>query len=162
MQTLYEWDFNGRPKIDVITLLRDNVKQFAPDFSDEGFSETIIHGVLDHQTDIDETITHYAPEWPLEQITIVDRNILRLGVFELQFSPDVPPKVAINEAIEEAHEVVCRQPADTVAVGVAHPSVVRAQEAHEVVCSETSHGVAVNRALNVHTDRWRRRGTAGA
>lgn len=102
MQTLYEWDFNGRKPIDVAQLLSNNLKEFAPDFSDDGFSGLLIQGVLDHIDDIDATITKYAPEWPLEQITIVDRNILRIGVFELKFSPDVPPKVAINEAIEVA------------------------------------------------------------
>jgi N utilization substance protein B len=102
MQTLYEWDFNGRSHPDIVGLLHDNFKQFAPDFSDDGFSEVIIRGVMDHLDDLDATITKYAPEWPLEQITIVDRNVLRIGVFELKFSPDVPPKVAINEAIEVA------------------------------------------------------------
>lgn len=102
MQTLYEWDFNGRVREDILGLLRENFTQFAPDFSDQGFSEQLLQGVMDHRSDIDTTITKYAPEWPLEQITIVDRNVLRIGVFELMFSPDVPPKVAINEAIEVA------------------------------------------------------------
>ncbi len=102
MQTLYEWDFNGRKTDDVLGLLHENFKQFAPDFSDQGFSEGLIRGVMEHQAEIDATITKYAPEWPLEQITIVDRNVLRLGVYELTFAPDVPPKVAINEAIEVA------------------------------------------------------------
>ncbi len=102
MQTLYEWDFNGRVKNDILDLLQENFKQFAPDFSDQGFSEALLSGVMAHRDEIDATITKYAPEWPLEQITIVDRNVLRIGVFELMFSPDVPPKVAINEAIEVA------------------------------------------------------------
>ncbi len=101
MQSLYEWDFNGK-KSDPLELLRHNLKEFAPDFSDQGFSEALIKGVMDHRDEIDAVIVKYAPEWPLEQITIVDRNVLRLGVFELKFSPDVPPKVAINEAIEVA------------------------------------------------------------
>ena len=102
MQTLYEWDFNDRVRDDIIGLLHENFKQFAPDFSDQGFSEALLKGVMDNRTAIDATITKYAPEWPLEQITIVDRNVLRIGVFELTYSPDVPPKVAINEAIEVA------------------------------------------------------------
>lgn len=102
MQTLYEWDFNDRKATDLAGLLKNNLKEFAPDFSDEGFSAALIKGVMDHIDEIDATITKYAPEWPLQQITIVDRNILRIGVFELKFSPDVPPKVAINEAIEVA------------------------------------------------------------
>lgn len=102
MQTLYEWDFNGRQDQDMAALLKENQHEFAPDFSDDGFSAALIKGVMAHVDDIDATITKYAPEWPLAQITIVDRNILRIGIFELKFSPDVPPKVAINEAIEVA------------------------------------------------------------
>lgn len=104
MQTLYEWDFNGRKQDaeGLLALLANNQREFAPDFSDDGFSEALLRGVMGHRDDIDTTITTYAPEWPLEQITIVDRNILRIGVYELKFSPDVPPKVAINEAIEVA------------------------------------------------------------
>ena len=102
MQTLYEWDFNNRTITDVVGLLKENFKQFAPDFSDDGFAESIIRGVAEHQADIDSTIVKYAPEWPLDQITIVDRNILRIGIYELKFNKDVPPKVAINEAIEVA------------------------------------------------------------
>jgi N utilization substance protein B len=102
MQTLYEWDFNGQVTDDLVGLLHENFKQFAPDFSDQGFSEAIIRGIMEHRQAIDATITKYAPEWPLEQITIVDRNVLRIGVYELSFAPDVPPKVAINEAIEVA------------------------------------------------------------
>lgn len=102
MQTLYEWDFNGRMNPDVVGMLKQNFLEFAPDFSDEGFSESLIRGVLDNLDDINDTITKYAPEWPLEQITIVDRNVLRLGVYELKFCQDIPPKVAINEAIEVA------------------------------------------------------------
>lgn len=102
MQTLYEWDFNGQQNPDLIGLLRENFRQFAPDFSDEGFSERLLQGVLGHLADINATIVKYAPEWPLEQITVVDRNVLRIGVFELTYCPDVPPKVAINEAIEVA------------------------------------------------------------
>ncbi len=102
MQTLYEWDFNGRVREDIIGLLHENFRQFAPDFSDQGFSESLLRGVMEHRDAIDATIVKYAPEWPLEQITIVDRNVLRIGVYELTYSPDVPPKVAINEAIEVA------------------------------------------------------------
>ncbi len=99
MQSLYEWDFNDR-----VRPLRDiteyNVKQFAPGMEDPAFIFDLINGVTDHLNDIDEIIKKTAPEWPLEQITVVDRNILRLGIFELMFAKQVPPKVAINEAVE--------------------------------------------------------------
>ncbi len=101
MQTLYEWDFHGQ-RGDPVDLVPHNLKEFAPDFHDGGFSERIVRGVVEHRDDIDQLIEHYAPEWPIEQITIVDRNILRIGVYELKFTKDIPPKVAINEAIELA------------------------------------------------------------
>jgi len=102
MQVLYGWDFNKLDK-DKSSGVYDHVqKEFAPDFDDEGFSRNMIAGVLENQKDIDALITKYAPEWPLEQITTVDRNILRLGIYELKFDKDIPPKVAINEAIELA------------------------------------------------------------
>ena len=101
MQSLYEWDFNGK-KTPPLQLLKDNFHEFAPDFQDEGFAESIMKGIMDHAEEIDGAITKYAPEWPLEQITIVDRNVLRIGVYELTYCRDIPPKVAINEAIEVA------------------------------------------------------------
>lgn len=101
MQTLYEWDFNDR-KQNLIELAKNNLREFAPDFNDGGFSERIVKGVEEHEQEIDEIVQKHAPEWPIQQITIVDRNILRIGIFELKFTSDIPPKVAINEAIELA------------------------------------------------------------
>jgi len=103
MQTLYEWDFNRMEKNNLSALSKKNLKEFAPDFDDHGFVHYLIKGVTNHLDEINGLITKYAPEWPLEQITVVDRNILRLGIFELRFSGgEIPPKVAINEAIELA------------------------------------------------------------
>lgn len=101
MQTLFEWDFRGQHE-NAEAMTQANLHDFAPDFADAPFTLNLVKGVLEHQQDIDRTITHYAPEWPLEQITIVDRNILRIGVYELKFNEEIPPKVAINEAIELA------------------------------------------------------------
>ncbi len=102
MQTLYEWDFNGQKPINLAKAAKDNVEKFAPGFDDVEFTQRLLKGVTEHMKNIDQLITKYAPEWPLEQITVVDRNILRIGVYELKFAPDIPPKVAINEAIELA------------------------------------------------------------
>ncbi len=102
MQVLYQWDFNGQ-KLDAIPgVLTYQIREFAPEFNDKGFIQELLDGVIAHQKEIDETIIKYAPEWPLEAITLVDKNILRLGISELLHSETVPSKVAINEAIELA------------------------------------------------------------
>lgn len=102
LQTLYEWDFNKKPASELPKILAHNLLEFAPGLKDDSFAQSIIDGVLAHQADIDAKIIRTAPEWPLEQITTVDRNILRVGIFEMQYDPAIPPKVAINEAIELA------------------------------------------------------------
>ncbi len=102
MQSLYERDFHDGKVEDMITLTERNLEEFAPGLDDKGFAMELVDGVLKQQKEIDATITKYAPAWPLPQITIVDRNILRIGVFELKHSENVPSKVAINEAIELA------------------------------------------------------------
>ncbi|MDP4007099.1 MAG: transcription antitermination factor NusB [bacterium] len=105
MQTLYEWDFSGQ-KGDISSLAEKNIKEFGPGLEDvnKDFIRTLVTGVLRHRTSIDQIIVKAAPEWPLDQITMVDRNVLRLGLFELLYGnkEEVPPKVAINEAIELA------------------------------------------------------------
>lgn len=103
MQSLYEWDFNKLDERDLPKLVERNLKEFAPAFEDNGFSMRIVKGVIHNLQEINQLITAFAPEWPLEQITVVDRNVLRIGIFELKFSKgEIPPKVAINEAIELA------------------------------------------------------------
>lgn len=101
LQTLYEWDFNKQPD-NVEELLKRNIAEFAPEFDDQQFSEQLVKQVIEHLATLDDVIRQYAPEWPLEQITVVDRNVLRIGIYELQHDKDIPPKVAINEAIELA------------------------------------------------------------
>ncbi len=103
MQTLYEWDFNEKKSVEALSQnLAQNMKKFAPEFDDNGFAQDLVNGVADNLEKIDQIITRYAPEWPIDQITVVDRNILRIGTYELKMSRDVPEKVAINEAIELA------------------------------------------------------------
>jgi len=102
MQSLFMWDFNGSRKDDLSKIIEGNFSNFAPNFDDHGFVEKLIKGVVDRIEKIDKYIIKYATEWPLNQITIVDRNILRIGIYELIMADDIPPKVAINEAIEIA------------------------------------------------------------
>lgn len=102
MQSLYLWDFSGKDISELPGIMKNVFENFAPKFNDQGFVEGCIEGVTKNQEKIDAYITKYATEWPLDQITIVDRNILRIGVYELVFNEDIPAKVAINEAIEIA------------------------------------------------------------
>jgi transcription antitermination protein NusB len=102
MQSLFEWDFQGKHDEKALPILRKNMGEFAPGLDDFAFARRIMEGTLKERPTIDQLIEKCAPEWPLEQVTVVDRNILRLGIYELMFGDyeEVPPKVAINEAIE--------------------------------------------------------------
>jgi len=101
LQSLYEWDFFGQ-KDNLETIVNRNLEEFAPGIDEPDFARKIAEGVQKHIEAIDAVITKAAPEWPLERIAIIDRNALRIGLYELLYAnPDeVPPKVAINEAIE--------------------------------------------------------------
>jgi len=100
-QTLFQWDFGGG-KAEFANVLKKNLVDMAPGMVDDGFSERVSHSLIKHLSAIDATIKRLAPEWPLDQISGVDRNILRIGIFELKYSKEIPPKVAINESIELA------------------------------------------------------------
>lgn len=100
MQSLYQWDFNGKPTAILPAIVERTREEFAAGIPDDGFALNIVNGVIDHIEAIDTLISKYAPDWPLEQIMAVDRAILRIGVFELKFDKNIPAKVAINEAIE--------------------------------------------------------------
>ena len=104
MQSLFEWDFQGKHDDKAREILHRNIAEFAPGMEESIFSEHLMEGTLKERPTIDKLIEKCAPEWPLEQVTVVDRNILRLGIYELMFGnyDEVPPKVAINEAIELA------------------------------------------------------------
>jgi N utilization substance protein B len=104
MQTLFEWDFQGRKNEESLIMLKRNLEEFAPGVDDTVFAHHLMEGTLREQKTIDTLIEKCAPEWPLDQVTVIDRNILRLGIYELMYGnyEEVPPKVAINEAIELA------------------------------------------------------------
>lgn len=104
MQSLYEWDFSGKKPDDLQGIVEKNIQEFGPGLEDQTFIWQLVTGTVQHLDEIDKIIEKAAPEWPLDQITIVDRNVLRMGLFELIYGnkEEVPPKVAINEAIELA------------------------------------------------------------
>lgn len=103
LQSLYEWDFYGKEH-DLNAIVERNLQEFGPGIDEPDFVWKIAKGVIEHMEKLDAIIAKAAPEWPLDQIAIVDRNVLRIGLFELMFADkkEVPPKVAINEAIEIA------------------------------------------------------------
>lgn len=103
LQSLYEWDFFEGEE-DHKKIAERNVEEFGDEVKDTNFIYDIVSGVVSSRQELDEIIAAAAPEWPLEKITTVDRNVLRVGLYELIYGDkeEVPPKVAINEAIELA------------------------------------------------------------
>ncbi|NCF74994.1 MAG: transcription antitermination factor NusB [Xanthomonadaceae bacterium] len=114
MQTLYQIDFRNPFHLDyeqfknetvlknIKKIVDKNIKLFAPGIDEKNFIKNIIVGVIKNLIEIDKKITKYAPEWPLNKITNIDRNVLRIGIYELYYDKSIPAKVAINEAIELA------------------------------------------------------------
>ena len=97
MQAIYEWNF--RKSADLQEILERSIAEFKDDI-DKNFVKSTILGVAKRKGQLDKEIESSAPEWPIEQISCVDKSILEISIFELIYSKDVPPKVAINEAVE--------------------------------------------------------------
>ncbi|KKP43139.1 MAG: N utilization substance protein B-like protein [Parcubacteria group bacterium GW2011_GWA2_33_14] len=104
MQSLYEWDFYDKKEGSLEKITQRNIEDFGPGLEDLEFVHKLVAGVLKNLKSIDKIIEKAAPEWPISQIPIIDRNVLRIGLYELLYGSkeEVPPKVAINEAIELA------------------------------------------------------------
>jgi len=104
MQSLYEWDFKGMDMDELDEVVKRNIEEFGPGMEEADFIWQIVNGVIENLSKLNKIIEKSAPEWPLDQITVVDRNVLRIGLYELLLGnrKEVPPKVAINEAIELA------------------------------------------------------------
>ena len=106
LQSLYEFEFRTQAEdktVEIDDILTRNLERYKDEIDDTAFVRDLVMGVLDNQTELDEHIRPLAPEWPLEQIARIDRSILRLGLYELLHRAEqVPPKVAINEAVELA------------------------------------------------------------
>ena len=103
LQSLYEWDFyNKKPTLK--NIVERNIKDFGPGLEELDFIWQLIEGIEKHIVELDKIIEKAAPEWPIAQIAMIDRNVLRIGLYELLYSnkEEVPPKVAINESIELA------------------------------------------------------------
>jgi len=103
LQSLYEWDFYDR-KSNLTEIVERNLAEFGPGMDEPEFVWRIVKGVVENFENLNNIIEKAAPEWPIRQISLVDRNVLRIGLYELLFADreEVPAKVAINEAIELA------------------------------------------------------------
>ncbi|MDX2775801.1 transcription antitermination factor NusB [Streptomyces caniscabiei] len=106
LQTLYEYEFRTQSEdtsVDVDEILGRNLERYEEAIEDKSFVEDLVKGVIAEQADLDAKIQPIAPDWPIEQIARIDRSVLRMGLYELlHLSAIVPPKVAINEAVELA------------------------------------------------------------
>ena len=106
LQSLYEYEFRTQAEdasVDIDEILGRNLERYSEEIDDTSFVKDLVAGVIERQGDLDDKIRPLAPEWPIEQIARIDRNILRLGLYELLYRAEqVPPKVAINEAVELA------------------------------------------------------------
>ena len=101
LQSLYEWDFHNK-QTDLTHIVERDIEEFGAGIDEPDFVWRIIKGVIEHLEVIDKVIEKAAPQWPLSQISLIDRNILRIGLYELLYADkaEIPEKVAINEAIE--------------------------------------------------------------
>ncbi|HUD03361.1 MAG TPA: transcription antitermination factor NusB [Patescibacteria group bacterium] len=105
LQTLYEQDFRrdcGDENLILSAILDRNIDRYSETIEDKDFIVALVNGVDKYQAELDKTLQPIAPEWPLDQIARMDRVVLRIGLYELLYEKDVPPKVVINEAVELA------------------------------------------------------------
>jgi len=105
LQTLYEVEFreeSGDKTVDLSEVLARNISRYQKAVDDKSFIERLVLGVSKEETKLDDVLRPVAPEWPIEQIARMDRVVLRIGLYELLYEKDVPPKVVINESVELA------------------------------------------------------------
>ena len=106
LQTLYEYEFRVQSEdkwANAAEILKRNLERYSSSIDDSSFIEQLVDGVIERQSELDGQLTPLAPEWPIEQISRIDRAVLRLGLYELLYSTEkVPHKVVINEAVELA------------------------------------------------------------
>ncbi len=106
LQTLYEYEFRSQSEdksVDLADIIARNMERYEDTIGDKQFVQDLLNGIVEKQVELDTKLQPMAPEWPISQISRIDRNVLRMGLFELLYMQEtVPPKVAINEAVELA------------------------------------------------------------
>jgi N utilization substance protein B len=99
LQFLYQSEFSGPPEAAALERFWEH---FQEDEKPPGYFKELVEGVGSHREELDAMIVRYSEHWRLERMTVVDRNLLRLAIYELLYQPGIPPKVVINEAVEMA------------------------------------------------------------
>lgn len=102
VQFLFQRDFN---RGDIAEALQEFWQDKTPDAKSRQFTEELVRGVEDHVKDLDQRIAGYAQHWDVKRMGAVDRNVIRVGLYEMMFRPDIPPVVSINEAVEIAKDL---------------------------------------------------------
>jgi len=97
LQVLYQLEITGQDALQALIQLREN---FTPNEGEDEFAKRIVLGVVEHGREIDRFIEGQSENWRLERMTLIDRNILRIALFELLRCDEIPPKVTLNEAID--------------------------------------------------------------
>lgn len=100
MQTIFAYEFRG--DVDLDFTLDYCTAEFSDKLKDVSFAKELVKGIFEHKDAIYKIMQEHAPEWPIERIAPIDRAILEIGIYEIKYSGDVPPIVAINEAVEIA------------------------------------------------------------
>lgn len=148
MQTLYQWDFKNQPTAVIPAIIKQNILEFGAGVEEtKDYIEETVYRVIEKQKEIDAHIAKYAPNWPITEMSLVDRNILRLGVYEMEFSAEVPPKVAINEAIELAKSYGGQSSGKFVngILGAMYNDIARKEEAKKKNNDDTSDDARANK-----------------
>lgn len=104
MQSLYQWDFRDMENVNTDIIIGQNIAEFGIGLNEENieYVKKTFNEIITKKDEIDEKIERFSPDWKITQMALVDRNVLRIGVYELYFNKEIPEKVAINEAIEIA------------------------------------------------------------
>jgi|FaiFalDrversion3_1042247.scaffolds.fasta_scaffold20127_2 N utilization substance protein B len=108
LQSLYEWAFNNEAKEKLMDIVERNLQEFAPDLEEPDFARNLAKGVLENLEFIDQKLKESCKNWAYEYVPLMEKTILRMATYELYFQDrnEVPPKVAINEAIELAKNFI--------------------------------------------------------
>lgn len=138
LQTLYEQDFRrdaGDTNFSLDEILVRNIQRYHAMVDDKAFIKRLVHGVSASEGELDTLLQPIAPEWPIQQIARMDRTILHLGLYELRYETDVPPKVVINEAVELA-KAFANENSSKFVNGVLGTFYRQLQSAEEAVASQ--------------------------